>query len=182
MAREYHLPLFHPRLVRARVAALDPALCARHSETIGGWIAHLKSGALDETKEVSLRGGFLERIFGAVLGYATMANARDGQWELVAEKTMHSGGSADGAVGFFSRNKSHVVAPIELKGATQFLEHAKKVQAERLKAGTKILDVYKKSIDYLPELRSLLQQNAEDLSRPLQAVTPVKKKRNPKAT
>lgn len=64
----------------------------------------------------------------------------------------------------------------------QFLEHAKKVQAEKLKAGTKILDVYKKSIDYLPELRSLLQQNAEDLSRPLQVVTPVKKKRNPKAT
>ena len=72
-----------------------------------------------------LRGGFLERIFGAVLGYATMANARDGQWELVAEKTMHSGGSADGAIGFFARGKSHVVAPIELKGATQFLEHAK---------------------------------------------------------
>ena len=32
----------------------------------------------------------------------------------------------------------------------QFLEHAKKFQAENLKASTKLLDVYKKNIDYLP--------------------------------
>ena len=37
---------------------------------------------------------------------------------------MVSGGSADGAIGFFSKGHSRVVAPIELKGATQFLEHA----------------------------------------------------------
>lgn len=125
MAREHHQPLFHPRLVRDRVASLDPGLFARHKKTIGVWLAHLKSGALDETKEVSLHGGFLERIFGDVLGYTTMAKAQDGRWDLVAEKAMLSGGSADGALGFFARGKSHVVAPIELKGATQFLEHAK---------------------------------------------------------
>ena len=31
-----------------------------------------------------------------------------------------------------------------------YLEHAKKVQAEKLKQNTKVLDVCKKSIDYLP--------------------------------
>ena len=31
-----------------------------------------------------------------------------------------------------------------------YLEHAKKVQAEKLKQNTKNVDVYKKSIDYLP--------------------------------
>ena len=44
---------------------------------------------------------------------------------------MASGGSADSAIGFFekakgkAKDRSHVVAPIGLKGASQFLEHAK---------------------------------------------------------
>ena len=54
-----------------------------------------------------------------------MATARDGKWDLVAEKRTLSGGSADGALGIFSHGKSHVVAPIELKGAAQILDHAK---------------------------------------------------------
>lgn len=125
MAREHHVPLFHPRLVRARIATLDPSIFRKHKKTVAVWLDHLRSGALDDTKEVSLHGGFLERIFGDVLGYTTMALAKDGQWELVAEKTVLSGGSADGAIGFFAKGKSRVVAPIELKGASQFLEHAK---------------------------------------------------------
>jgi hypothetical protein len=32
----------------------------------------------------------------------------------------------------------------------QFLEHAKKVQAEKLKSSIRVMDVYRKSIDYLP--------------------------------
>jgi hypothetical protein len=32
----------------------------------------------------------------------------------------------------------------------QFLEHAKKVQAEAIKSSIKLLDINKKSIDYLP--------------------------------
>ncbi len=125
MAPTRHLTLFHPRLVRERVGRLETGLFQKHRDTIGVWLQHLRGGALDDAKEVSLHGGFLERIFGDVLGYATMATARDGQWELVAEKTVLSGGSADGALGRFAQGKSQVVAPIELKGATQFLEHAK---------------------------------------------------------
>ena len=49
----------------------------------------------------------------------------------------------------------------------QFLEHAKKVQAERLKANTKMMDVGKKSIDYLPEIKSILRNHGKDLSRPM---------------
>lgn len=122
--REHHIPLFHPRLVRDRIGGLDPALFARHEKTLGVWLEHLRKGTLDKTKEMSLHGGFLERIFGDVLGFATMATARDGQWELVAEKRVLSGGSADGAIGLFSKETSHVVAPIELKGAAQFLAFA----------------------------------------------------------
>lgn len=127
MIRARHIPIFHPRLVRERVALLPdgPGLFARHAKTIGVWLQHLKSGALDDTKEMSLHGGFLERIFGDVLGYRTMATARAGQWDLVAEKSLISGGSADGAIGSFARGSQTVVAPIELKGADQFLDHAR---------------------------------------------------------
>ncbi len=123
--REHHIPLFHPRLVRDRIDALDPALFRLHKEQIDVWLGHLHKGTVDKTSEVSLHGGFLERMFGDVLGYSTMATARDGRWELVAEKRVLSGGSADGAIGLFSDETNRIVAPIELKGAAQFLDHAK---------------------------------------------------------
>jgi hypothetical protein len=125
MAPRHHNPLFHARLVRQRAEAVSAGLYATHRPTIEVWLEHLRSGALDATKETSLHGGFLERIFGDVLGYATMATAKDGGWDLVAEKSMRSGGSADGAIGRFSKDQSFVLAPIELKGADQFLDHAK---------------------------------------------------------
>ena len=53
-----------------------------------------------------------------------MAKAKGGAWELVAEKGVLRG-SVDGAIGYFSGGKNYVVAPIELKGAAQFLDHAK---------------------------------------------------------
>jgi type I restriction-modification system DNA methylase subunit len=90
--------------------------------TIVCWLARLRWGALDDSNEVSLRGGFLEWIFGDVLGYATIAIAQDGRWELVAAS---AGGSADAAIGWFEEGKRHVAVPIELAGADQFLEHAK---------------------------------------------------------
>lgn len=126
MPSEHHLPLFHPRLVRDRVKTLDATLFQTHARTVNVWLDHLRSGTLDATSEVKLHGGFLERIFCDVLGYSTMAMAKDGVWELEAEKRLPKG-SADGAIGFFSKagTKSQVIAPIELKGAAQFLDHAK---------------------------------------------------------
>jgi hypothetical protein len=101
-------------------------LFKQHRGSVDVWLAHLASGALEETKETSLHGGFLERIFGDVLGYATMAtNSQRPRWELVAEKTLLASSSADGAIGLFEKGRSLVLAPIELKGASQFLEHAK---------------------------------------------------------
>ena len=103
---------------------LPSDLFEKQRSTIEVWLGHSKSGALDSTKETSLHGSFLAGIFGDVLGYATMASASAGRWELHAEKGVASG-SADAAIGFFAHGESHVVAPIELKGATQFLDHAK---------------------------------------------------------
>lgn len=125
MTRLHHLPLFHPRLVRDRMRTLDKGLFALHQPTISTWLAHLRSGDLDDQSEVKLHGGFLERIFGDVLGYHTMATAQKGRWEIEAERRVRGGGAADGAIGLFEGRNAQVLAPIELKGAAQFLEHAK---------------------------------------------------------
>lgn len=42
----------------------------------------------------------------------------------------------------------------------QYLEHAKKVQADKVKSNVKIMDVYRKNIDYLPEIKSIIHINA----------------------
>ena len=126
-AHEHHLPLFHPRLVRDRIKTLDPAIFHQRHQALETLLAHLGSGTLDRTNETELHGGFLEGIFGEVLGYRTFVHAVQDQWDLAAEKRMLKGGSADGAIGFFSgqKQKNQVIAPIELKGPTQFLDHAK---------------------------------------------------------
>ena len=107
------------------MATLDQSLYGRHKKTVAVWLEHLRSGALDEAKETSLHGEFLHDVFGDILGYATFGRARDGQWELGAEKSVVSGGSADGAIGFFSKSHSRVVAPIDL-GSDAFVLEVKK--------------------------------------------------------
>ncbi len=124
MATTHHTPLFHPRLVRERLPSEVTAAEDQARTIIEGWLEALARGDLDETKETSLHGEFLVKVFGEVLGYRTMTRAHQGQWELVAEKSVTSG-QADGALGFFRKGSAHVVAPIELKGAKQFLDHAK---------------------------------------------------------
>ena len=44
MEQEHHQPIFHPWLVRARIAGMDPALYVAHKKTIDVWLGHLKTG------------------------------------------------------------------------------------------------------------------------------------------
>lgn len=126
-------PLFHEKtLSRAMKGFSFPAdLEARH-QSIRPWIATLHSGTLDIIKEVSLHGDFLKSVFGRILGYTNVIDGEGKAWTLHAETTIsHGGGSADGAIGFFSatesirgavRLKGQLVAPIELKGAGNNLD------------------------------------------------------------
>lgn len=124
--RQHHVPLFRLRLVKERARLVDAAFLSQHRQAVDVWLDHLRKGTLDDTAEVKLHGSFLERIFGDLLGYRTMGSAVAGRWDLDAEKRVLSGGAADGAIGFFETgSKARVVAPIELKGSTHFLEHAK---------------------------------------------------------
>jgi type I restriction-modification system DNA methylase subunit len=104
---------------------------ARHQKLLP-WIKTLDSGTLDEVKETSLHGDFLKDVFQSVLGYRSVIAGEGQRWELHAEQTISDGGgSADGALGFFTATESkkgavklqgRVVAPIELKGAKNDLD------------------------------------------------------------
>lgn len=125
--RQSHSPLFHSRLLKERLAGhAFPADFADRHAILQQWVLALRAGKLDTTKEVSLHGDFLGDVFGRALGYRTVTTSGAGGWEISAEKTMGGGGkSADGALGFFAPGApGKVVAPIELKGAKQSLDHA----------------------------------------------------------
>jgi type I restriction-modification system DNA methylase subunit len=120
-------PLFHPRVLpKSLEAHTFPDDLARRHEVLRPWVAALRAGKLDQAKEVSLHGEFLTRVFGDALGYRSIAQSGTEGWELAAEKTVGLGGkSADGALGFFQKDRpARVLAAIELKGATQHLDRA----------------------------------------------------------
>lgn len=125
--RQNRVPLFHARLLKERLAghAFPADLPERHA-ILKSWVLALRARKLDTAKEVSLHGDFLGDVFGRALGYRTVTTSGAGEWEISAEKTMGGGGkSADGALGFFAAGgPGTVVAPIELKGAKQPLDHA----------------------------------------------------------
>ena len=112
-------------------ASFPADLPERHAVLLR-WVAALTSGTLDEIKEVSLHGQFLGEIFGQVLGYRTTVKGEGAAWELHAEHGISGGGgSAEGALGFFSASErtngkvrltGRVIAPIELKGSKSDLD------------------------------------------------------------
>ncbi len=119
-----------------------PADLDQRHQKILQWVASLESGTLYQVKEVALHGDFLRDIFQDVLGYRSMIAGGGKTWEIAAEETIsNGGGSADGAIGFFSGRETtkgkvklegQVIAPIELKGA--------KVDLDRQKAGESPVD------------------------------------------
>ena len=55
------------------------------------WLEPLKSGVLDEVKEVSLHGQFLGDIFGQGLGYRSIIDGGGKSWEIHAEQSISDG-------------------------------------------------------------------------------------------
>jgi type I restriction-modification system DNA methylase subunit len=81
---------------------------------------------------VSLHGDFLKDVFQEILGYRSVIQGGGRLWEIHAEQTISDGGgSADGALGFFTAQENkqgkvklqgRVIAPIELKGTKDDLD------------------------------------------------------------
>jgi type I restriction-modification system DNA methylase subunit len=126
-------PLFHQKTLRNAVQGFSfPLDVLVLQQKLQRWIATLDSGTLDGVKETSLHGEFLGNVFQDILGYRSVIQGAGQNWEFHAEQTIaDGGGSADGALGFFSATEGkkgkvklqgRVVAPIELKGAKSDLD------------------------------------------------------------
>jgi hypothetical protein len=133
MATQQANALFHTKTLNKALKAFTfPADLAVRHQKIQQWIAALKTGTLNQVKEVSLHGDFLKDTFQEVLGYRSVIQGGGKSWELHAEQAISDGGgSADGALGFFTaiegkkgkvKLQGRVVAPIELKGAKDDLD------------------------------------------------------------
>ncbi|MEQ9549411.1 MAG: Eco57I restriction-modification methylase domain-containing protein [Coleofasciculus sp. G3-WIS-01] len=160
--------LFYSKTLNKALKAFTfpPDLAIRHQK-IQPWIATLKTGTLNQVKEVSLHGDFLKDTFQEVLGYRSVIQGEGKSWEIHAEQTIvDGGGSADGALGFFTavegkkgkvKLQGRVVAPIELKGAKDDLD--------RSAAGRKESAVEQgwRYANYTPDCRWVIVSNYREL-------------------
>ncbi len=95
---------------------------ARAQNITSKWQEAVRNGNYDRTKEEQVQSTFLTRFFGIILGYNEMHDSPN-EWYLINEaKTEIDGTKADGALGYFSKNKNITRAVIELKDANTPLD------------------------------------------------------------
>ncbi|MEG5040270.1 MULTISPECIES: Eco57I restriction-modification methylase domain-containing protein [unclassified Microcoleus] len=161
--------LFHSKTLNTALRAFSfpPDMEVRHQK-LGTWIAALKTGTLDEIKEVSLHGNFINDIFQDILGYRSVIQGAGKAWEINAEQTISDGGgSADGAIGFFTAAdnpkgkavslQGKVIAPIELKGAKNDLDRPASGRSESA------VDQGWRYANYTPDCRWIIVSNYREL-------------------
>lgn len=160
--------LFHGKTFNTALRNFSfPADLETRHQKIKQWITVLEKGTLDEVKEVSLHGSFLNDIFQEVLGYCSIIQGGGKAWEIHSELTISDGGgSADGAIGFFTASEKKqgkvklegkVVAPIELKAA--------RIDLDRPTPGRKETPVEQgwRYANYTPECRWIIVSNYREL-------------------
>jgi hypothetical protein len=161
--------LFHSKTLNTALRAFSfPQDMEVRRQKLGTWIAALKTGTLDEVKEVSLHGSFINDIFQDVLGYCSIIQGAGKAWEINAEQTISDGGgSADGAIGFFTAAgnpkgkavslQGKVIAPIELKGAKNDLDRPASGRSESA------VDQGWRYANYTPDCRWIIVSNYREL-------------------
>ncbi|MEG4580286.1 Eco57I restriction-modification methylase domain-containing protein [Microcoleus sp. MON1_C5] len=161
--------LFHSKTLNTALRAFSfPQDMEVRHQKLGTWIATLKTGTLDEVKEVSLHGSFINDIFQDVLGYCSVIQGAGKAWEINAEQTISDGGgSADGAIGFFTAAdnpkgkavslQGKVIAPIELKGAKNDLDRPASGRIESA------VDQGWRYANYTPDCRWIIVSNYREL-------------------
>lgn len=117
--------LFNKRLLQTHLNSFDYPdnldLVKIH-KIISLWQESIRNGNYDKTKETQVQSAFLSKFFGAILGYAEMSDSPS-EWYLINEaKTEIDGTKADGALGYFSKDKNITRAVIELKDANTPLD------------------------------------------------------------
>ncbi|MEG4031969.1 MULTISPECIES: Eco57I restriction-modification methylase domain-containing protein [unclassified Microcoleus] len=161
--------LFHSKTLNTALRAFSfPQDMEVRHQKLGTWIATLKTGTLDEVKEVALHGSFINDIFQDVLGYCSVIQGAGKAWEINAEQTISDGGgSADGAIGFFTAAdnakgkavslQGKVIAPIELKGAKNDLDRPASRRTESA------VDQGWRYANYTPDCRWIIVSNYREL-------------------
>lgn len=117
--------LFNKKLLQAHLNNFDFPKdydFARVQKILGNWQESIRNGNYDKTKETQVQSAFLSKFFGVILGYTEMHESHD-EWYLINEaKTEIDSTKADGALGYFSKNKNITRAVIELKDANTSLD------------------------------------------------------------
>jgi type I restriction-modification system DNA methylase subunit len=161
--------LFHSKTLNTALRAFSfPQDMEVRRQKLGTWITALKTGTLNEVKEVSLHGSFINDIFQDILGYCSVIQGAGKAWEINAEQTISDGGgSADGAIGFFTAAdnpkgkavslQGKVIAPIELKGAKNDLDRPASGRSESA------VDQGWRYANYTPDCRWIIVSNYREL-------------------
>ncbi len=112
--------LFNQRLLKTAIDKLDVPVGEKRKKIDGivqAWQTAFKDHDLSKAKETSLQGKFFSKFFCEILGY-TMQDDGLEFWTLKQEaKTEVDGKEADGALGFYSKEKEQTRCVIELKDA-----------------------------------------------------------------
>ena len=105
--------LFNPKTLSKHIR--DPkGLPDAHFEILQNWAELIQSGRIKKYKETALHGEFKSNLLEGVLGYkGPVAND---EFTVATEQTILRG-SVDLPLGRFSKDKTEIIAPFELKGA-----------------------------------------------------------------
>lgn len=135
--------LINKKLLAQKIANFknfpDGAKLENDTKIVEGWIKSLTHDNLEKTKEKSMQQSFLIRFFSDILGFEEPGTKSD-VWNLYPEYTIEKSSVsetlfADGALGYFSKDRNVVKAVIELKDALTPLD---KKQSGREKGYTPV--------------------------------------------
>lgn len=107
------LPLFNPKTLSRHIDS-KAVIPDSHAGKLGHWAELIRSGRITGMKETALHGDFKSNIIEGVLGYVSAVH---GPEHTVTSEQAILRGSVDLALGNFTPEKSHIIAPLELKGA-----------------------------------------------------------------
>lgn len=124
------MKLFNSPLLRRRSAAFEISddQIVKSQKIIQNWVWSLQNSDMGTTKEKSVQSQFLARILEDCLGYSTQS-AGAAIYSLIPELSV-TGGSADAALGFYSKTHSETIVTVELKDASTALDK-KQIGRER---------------------------------------------------
>ena len=107
------MQLFNTKTIDRHVASA-PAPDPDKLEILRQWGETIRDRSIETQKETALHGNFKQRIICEVLGYRDFNDS--GEWNVDVEAAIGSG-SVDLAFGHFTKGRSRIIAPFELKGA-----------------------------------------------------------------